>query len=161
MLIFLRPDVSIKRDKKKNKNHFEFYVAAMGDTLQQQKATLPLVCATCKGALTPPLSVTARSLTRINGHSKHLFQTYVFDMFVSVCCVNTETQLKSSRGEKDKSLVMPSLEYQRLASPSRRKPRAIKPYGEKTPTTNHTGRKPLQQTIRGGNPYNKPDHVPR
>jgi hypothetical protein len=120
--------------------------------------TLPRACATRKGALTPPRSVTARSFTRINGHSKHLFQTYVSDLFVSLCCVNIGTPLKSLRGEKDKSPVMPRvdsawLEHQRLASPSRCKPQAtISP--EPPQASGH-------QNIRGGNPYNKPDHVPR
>jgi len=60
-----------------------------------------------KGASTPHHSVTARNLMRIDGHSKHLFQTYVFDLFVFLCCVNTWTPLKSSRGGKGKSLIMP------------------------------------------------------
>jgi len=97
----------------------------------KKKTTLPRACARCKGALTPPLSVTDRSLTRIDGHSKHLFQTHVFDLFVSLCNVNIGTPLKSSRGEKDKSLVMPWvdsawLEHQRLVSLSSRKPQATK-----------------------------------
>jgi hypothetical protein len=35
--------------------------------------------------------MTARSLTKIDGHSKHLFQTYIFDLFIFLCCVNTGT----------------------------------------------------------------------
>jgi hypothetical protein len=50
-----------------------------------KKATLSQACAAQKGALMPPRSLTARSLTRMNGHSKHLFQTYVFDLFVFLC----------------------------------------------------------------------------
>lgn len=107
---------------KKKKKPFEFYVATIRGTLQQQKATLPCACATRKGALTPSLSVTDRSLTRIDQHSKHLFQTHVFDLFISLWCVNTGTLLKSSRGEKDKSLGMPRvdstwLEHRSLGNP--------------------------------------------
>jgi len=126
-------------------------VAVMGGTLQQQKATLPRVCATCKWALTPPLSLTARSLMRINRHSKHLFQTYVL-ICLSPCALLIQ-ELHWKAQEEKKTKVSSCLELTRHDSSTKDlHPRAAVSLGP----SNHTGRKPLQQTIRGGNPYNKP-----